>query len=187
MPEIGIPNPSQDHREALGTTGARKPPKRALPPSVKKANDRRAAKWFNEGLCSHPKAASAAVAAGVGDADLSKMRKGTIAIALRTLLALQDHPPAAIAFCRAYLADVAVAEHPDEVLVLCTELLEEINHVARPKKPVITFEELALLLLRALIREGSPVWRKLIENIAAQEGVSAQQVSLVLHHGAEEP
>lgn len=186
VPQNGLPTASQRRGEVVGVTGARKPPKHYPKTTAqKRAEDKRAAPWFDAGVAAFDKADAYADELVIDKSELSKMRSGEIAVALRRLLPMQKHAPSAVAFCEAFLAEVEVAEHPDQVLALVAPLLDAIGYVARPTNPVLTEVGLALIVLRGLMADGSPVMRKLVENLAAQFGHGPKHVAMALR-GEEE-
>jgi hypothetical protein len=180
MRRDGIPTESQRGREAVGHGVARKPPKRAKSPSEKRAEDKRAAPWFDAGVAAYEKADAYAEAAKVDKGDLSKMRTGEIAVSLRRCLPMQEHGPSAIAFVRSFLAPVKLAECPHEVLELAAELLDEIGYVPRPKGS-ITPAQVGAIAVR-LLSDGRASREMLERECYREHGATPADVAMALRN-----
>ena len=163
---------------------ARKPPRRAKSPSIKRDEDKRAAQWFDAGVAAYDKADAYAEEAQLDKSELSRMRSGNIAVALRRTIPMQDHAPAALAFCEAFLSEVNVSECPDAVLSLVTGLLEAIGMVARPKGG-ITAAQVGVIAARLLTENRAT--REMLERECHREyGASTVDVAMALRGEGEE-
>jgi hypothetical protein len=185
MPGNGIPTASQRRCEAVGSGVARKPPQRAHPPTEKRAEDVRAAQWFDAGVAAYAKADAYADELGLDKGELSRMRSGKISTALRRLLPMLDHAPSALAFCEAFLAEVDVGEHPDAVLSLVAPLLEDIGMVVRPKGG-ITAAQVGAIAVR-LLSDGRASREMLERECQREHGASPADVALALHREDDKP
>jgi hypothetical protein len=185
LPRGDVPTESQQRWEAVGPGGARKPPKRARTVGEKRAEDTKAAAWFDAGVAAFPKAGAYAEELGLDDGDLSNMRSGKIAVALRRLLPMQAHAPSALAFCETFLAEVNVAEHPDEVLALVAPLLDEIGMVARHKGG-ITPAQIGEIATR-LLCDGRASREMLERECHRVHGASPDEIAVALRREDDEP
>lgn len=177
-----LPTEYQQGRETVGHGVARKPAKRAKSPTVKHAEDARAAQWFDAGVAAYPSAASYETEGSIDKGDLSKMRSGGIAVALRRLLPMLGHAPSALAFCEAFLSEVEVGEYPDDVLALVAPLLDAIHYCARPVH-AMTRPQMAEALMADM--EAEPMGRKLIEQSGERRGLTPGQVAMALRNNGE--